>query len=132
MKLRWRTFSCRPLLLVGTYVPNTVGWNPTCPGSDHRYEYLAIVVVLVVKNPSANAGDIRDMGLIPGLRRSPGGGHGNPLQYSCLEKPHGQSSLVGSSPWACKELDTTEVTWHAGMPCVNGSCSLNPRLERDF
>ena len=39
---------------------------------------------LVVKNPPANAGDT---GLIPGLGRSPGGGHGNPLQYSCLENP---------------------------------------------
>ena len=44
-------------------------------------------VVLVVKNLSANARDIRDTGLIHGLRRSPGGGHGNPLQYSCLENP---------------------------------------------
>ena len=43
-------------------------------------------VALVVKNP-ANAGDIRDMSSIPGLGRSPGGGHGNPLQYSCLENP---------------------------------------------
>ena len=42
---------------------------------------------LVVKNPPANAGDIRDMGTIPGLGRSPGGAHGNPLQYSCLKKP---------------------------------------------
>ena len=42
---------------------------------------------LVVKNPPANAEDIRDAGLIPGLGRSPGGGHGNPLQYSCLENP---------------------------------------------
>ena len=41
----------------------------------------------MVKNPSANAGDIKDTGLIPGLGRSPGGGHGNPLQYFCLEKP---------------------------------------------
>ena len=41
----------------------------------------------MVKNASANAGDIRDMGSIPGLGRSPGGGHGNPLQYSCLENP---------------------------------------------
>ena len=41
----------------------------------------------MVKNPSANAGDIRDVGLIPRLGRSPGGGHGNPLQYSCLENP---------------------------------------------
>ena len=52
----------------------------------------------VVKNPPANAGDIRDTGWIPGLGRSPGGGHGNPLQYSCLENPHGQRSLVGYSP----------------------------------
>ena len=43
--------------------------------------------VLVVKNPPANAGDARDMGLIPGLGRSPGVGNGNPLQYSGLENP---------------------------------------------
>ena len=39
----------------------------------------------VVKNPPANAGDIRDVGSIPGSERFPGGGHGNPFQYSCLE-----------------------------------------------
>ena len=44
-------------------------------------------VVIVVKSPPANAGDGRDVGLIPGLGRSPGGGHGNPVQYSCLENP---------------------------------------------
>ena len=49
-----------------------------------------------------------DLGLIPGLGRSPGGGHGNPLQYSCLENPHGQRSLVGYSPWGHKESDTTQ------------------------
>ena len=42
-------------------------------------------VVLVVKNPPASAGDVRDVGLFPGLGRSPGEGHGNPFQYSCLE-----------------------------------------------
>ena len=42
-------------------------------------------VALVVKNPPANAGDVRDTGSVPGSGRSPGGGHGNPLQYSCLE-----------------------------------------------
>ena len=47
-------------------------------------------------------------GLIPGLGRSPGGGHGNPLQYSCLESPHGQRSLVGYSSCGHKELDMTE------------------------
>ena len=44
-------------------------------------------VALVVKNPPANIGDKRDTGSIPGLRRSPGGGNDNPLQYSCLESP---------------------------------------------
>ena len=44
-------------------------------------------MALVVKNPSANAGDVRDSGLIPGLGRSPGEGYGNPFQYSCLENP---------------------------------------------
>ena len=41
----------------------------------------------MVKSPPANAGDLRDSGLTPGLGRSPGGGHGNPLQYSCMENP---------------------------------------------
>ena len=47
--------------------------------------YVINLVVLVVKNPPANVGDIRDAGSVPGLGRSPGGGHDNPLQYSCLE-----------------------------------------------
>ena len=50
-------------------------------------EDRASQVVLVVKNPPANAGNIKDVDLIPGSGRSPGGGHGNPLQYSCLENP---------------------------------------------
>jgi len=49
--------------------------------------YRGFQVVLVVKNLPTNARDVRDTGLIPGLGRSPGGGHGNPLQYSCLENP---------------------------------------------
>ena len=67
-------------------------------------------VVLVLKNQPANAGNIRDMCLIPESGRFPGGGRGNSLQYSCLENPHGQRSLEGYSPWSCKELDTTEAT----------------------
>ena len=57
------------------------------------------------KESACNAGDL---GLIPGLGRSLEGGHGNPLQYSCLENPHGQRSLAGYSPWGHKESDTTE------------------------
>ena len=66
-------------------------------------------MALVVKNLPANAGDIRDMGLIPGSGRSPGGGHGNPLQYSCLEDHMDRGSLEGYSPWGRKESDMTEV-----------------------
>ena len=47
----------------------------------------------MVKNPPANAGDIRDVGSIPGSGRSPGGGYGNPPQYSCLENP------MDRGPW---------------------------------
>ena len=57
------------------------------------------------KEFACNAGDLV---LIPGLRRSPGGGHGNTLQCSCLENPHGQRSLVSYTPWGCKELDTIQ------------------------
>ena len=59
----------------------------------------------VGKESACNA---EDLGSVPGLGRSPGGGHDNPLQYSCLENPHGQRGLVGCSLWGHKELDTTE------------------------
>ena len=49
--------------------------------------WLCEMKILVVKNLAANAGEIRDTGSVPGSVRSPGGGHGNPLQYSCLENP---------------------------------------------
>ena len=53
----------------------------------YTHSYRASQVVLVLKNLPANAGDVRNVGLIPGLGRFPGGGHGNPLQYSCRENP---------------------------------------------
>ena len=53
-------------------------------------------VALVVKNPPANAGDKRDVNSIPGLGRSPEGGHGNPLQFSCLENPMDRGAWQGS------------------------------------
>ena len=58
----------------------------------------------VGKESACNSGDV---GSIPGLGRSPQGGHGKPFQYSCLENPNRQRSLAGYSPWLCKELDTT-------------------------
>ncbi|MES7737596.1 hypothetical protein U6U81_12190, partial [Cutibacterium acnes] len=57
------------------------------------------------KESACNAGDL---GSIPGLGRSPGEGNGHPFQYSYLENPNGQRSLVGYSPWGHEELDTTE------------------------
>ena len=72
------------------------------------YEPQSSQVVLVVKNLLTNAGDVIDMGLIPGSGRSPRERQGNPLQYSCLENPHRQRILVVYSPWGRKESDMTE------------------------
>ena len=57
------------------------------------------------KESTCNVGDL---GSIPGLGRSPGGGHGNLFQNSYLENTHGKRSLAGYSPWDLKELDTSE------------------------
>ena len=78
----------------------------------------------VRKESACNAGDL---GPIPGLGRSPGEGNGNTLQYSWAGKPHGQRSLVGCSPWGCKELGTTE--WLTHLPLKSGKrqgCPLWP------
>ena len=83
------SFKCQPLISPGT-----------------------LQVALLVKNSIANAGDIGDTGSIPGLGRSPGGGHGNPLQNSCLENPVDRGTW--RSTWGHKESNTTEHT-----------CSLN-------
>ena len=65
-------------LLLNTFLPF---FSP-----NSMFDWVSQVTV-VVKNPPAIAGDVRDTGSLPGSRRSPGGGHGNPLQYSCLENP---------------------------------------------
>ena len=73
------------------------------------YVYMrASQVALVVKNLSANAGDLRDAGLIPGPGRSPGGGHGNPLQYAYLENPMDRGACR-ATVHGVTESDTTEV-----------------------
>ena len=55
-----------------------------------------------------SACNVGDLGSIPGSEISPGEGHGNPVQYSCLENQHRQRSLAGYRPWGRKELDVTE------------------------
>ena len=74
-------------------------------------QILRATVLLVVKNLPANAGDIRDMGLIPRLGRSPGGGHGSPLQYSWLENPMDRGA------------------WQATVHRVTKSCTRLKRLS---
>ena len=74
--------------------------------------YICILVaglprLLSGKEYACNAGDLD---LIPGLDRSPEGGHGNSLQYSCVEDPHGQRSLAGYSPWGHRTVEHSLVT----------------------
>ena len=79
-----------------------------------RYKFRYSLVVQKVKNlPAMQETWVRFLGWEEGhgsffSKGSPGEGHGNPFQYSCLENPHGQRSLVGYSPWGLKESDTTE------------------------
>ena len=99
----------------------TIRWSQGFPGGTRG------------KEAACQCRDIRDAGLIPGSGRSPGGGHGNPLQYSYLENPRGQRSLVGYSPEGSKESDMPEwfstrarTHWGDHMPysCVHCIISI--------
>ena len=95
------------------------GWFVGCP------------VALGVKNSPANAGDNRDMGLISGLGRSPGGGHDNPLQYSCLENPMDRGAW-----WATVHglhrigHNRSELAWMHACIGVVGNQPEEPRLHQ--
>ena len=96
------TFACdhlrnrkasKPKFLKNTYAVAYVGVK-YCDITELKADFFCVLVnrieltvALVVKSPPASAGDVRDVGSIPGSGRSPGGGHSNPLQYSCLENP---------------------------------------------
>ena len=94
------------------------------------------VVLMVVKNLSANAGDIEDSGLILGLGRSPGGRHGNPVQYSCLEKPmdswvwQGMVHRVTKSWTRLKKLRHTHThrALQQGQNIIVSICILGKKL----
>ncbi|CAI9173973.1 unnamed protein product [Rangifer tarandus platyrhynchus] len=77
---------------------------------DKEYVILDFPITSVLSGSGGKESScsVGDPGSVPGLGRSPGEGKGNPLQYSCLGKSHGQRSLVGYSVWGCKESDTTE------------------------
>ena len=70
----------------------------------------AFQLALVVKNPAVNAGDLRDVGSISGLGRSPGGGAWQPTVVSLPEESHGQKNLVGYGSQGHKKSNTTEAT----------------------
>ena len=102
VKIRWDPH-------VSVWIKSFVGIWPrssSCIFGYFSFSHLGCPGGSVVKNLRDNAGDAGDMGSIPGLRRSPGRGNGNPLQYSCLENPMCLRILVGYSPWGHRESDT--------------------------
>ena len=86
--------------LISTHFTKTKGqlWEQVLSGEN----------VLGGSDGKVSAYKVGDPDSIPGSRRYPGEGNGNPLQYSCLENLHGWRNLVGYSPWGRKESDTTE------------------------
>ena len=92
-----------------------------------KNEYLSFALKLFPggSDIKVSAYNVEDQGSVPGLGRSPGGEHGNPLQYSCLENPHGWRSLVGYSPWGLKELDIIEQLNAAQRQYMTQSYSIH-------
>ena len=88
-------------------------------------------MVLVVKNPPANAGDIRDVGSIPGLERSPGGQHGNPLQDYCLENPMDRGDWRATVHRSSKESDMTEAALQAHNPIFRNKLNGFAKMQLD-
>ena len=83
------------------------------------------------KNTTASAEDIRDVGSIPGLERSPGGQHGNPLQDSCLEKPMDRGDWRATVHRGRKELDMTEATLQAHNPIFRNKLNVSAKMQLD-
>ena len=101
----------------------------------HQQNRWASQVTLAVKNPSANAGDKRDLGSIPGSGRSPGGRHVNPFWYFCLENPHGQMSpqlVYGLQSMGSQRVGHKWATKHTHMSssrATQGSYLYTPCLH---
>ena len=84
-------------------------------------------VVLVVKNPPTNAGDVKETSSIPGSERSPGGGHGNPLQYSCLKNPIDRGAWQAmvhavTKSWTQLKQLSMQVHAHTHSVLFRGAC----------
>ena len=103
------------LSAVGTYLESISGVLKSIHQDAHIYKFGVTKLCswgfpggLVVKNLPTSAGDTGDMGLFPGMGRSPRGGNGNPCQYSHLENPIDRGHWQAYSLWGCKEWDMTE------------------------
>ena len=95
------------------------------------WKYGASQMALVVKNLPANEGDVRDMGLIPWSGRSPGGGHGNPLQYFCLENPMDRGAWRDTPHGVSKSRTRlNRLSTHAGTQAPK-KCLLGEQLNGD-
>ena len=86
-------------------------------------------LVLVLKNPPASAGDIKDMGVILGLGRSLGGGHGNPLQYSCLENPMDRGAWWATIHRVTKSQ--TQLKWLSTHACTRADVQIQRKTGKE-
>ena len=118
-KILFQTIFPYMLLQNNEYISLCYTVGPCCLSVLHIVVYMLLLgasqVALVLENTPSNAGATRDMGSTPQSGRSPGGGLGHPLQYSCLESPHGQRSLVDYSPMELQKVRPTEGTEHLHM-----------------
>ena len=114
-------------------------WNHRNKGRNKLLEMFIYKVLPLWGFPRGSDGEeyacnVWDLDSIPRLGRSPGGEHSNPLQYSCLENPHGQKSLTGYSPRSCKESDMTEQLSTAhylyNMKRLNNKCILKILIRK--
>ena len=96
----------------------------------HTPNWRVSQLALVVKNPPANVVDIRDAGSIPGSGRSPGGGHGTPLQYSCLENPMGKGAWQGTVHGITKRRAWLKQPGGKESACNAGDLGLIPGSGR--
>ena len=118
--------TCIPSFLdcLSIQVTQSIGQSSLCyTVGSHQLSIFYIVVYTwgfpdgsaVINSP---AGHPRDGSSVPGSGRSPGGGHGHPLQHSCLEKPHRQRSLAGYSPWVAKSrIQLKQLSTHTLYTC---------------